>query len=215
MNKEMFQDGYPNNVIFDIFKHGVSYRGELIDPTRALYYFNAEGFGKAIDTLFEREQEAIIQFYKNGLTKKDIAEKFGVSHQRGCQVVENAKTKLRQPMRISMYYDDPIKKESQTLRIENDIRRIADALEIIANVLDPSKQIKSKSTISTSVLITDLNFSVRAFNVLLRNGIETIGDLIARSESDVMKFRNLGRRTYEEITDKLLDRGLRLKKDDD
>lgn len=52
-------------------------------------------------------------------------------------------------------------------------------------------------------LIEDLDFSVRTYNCLKRANINTLGDLVARTEEDMMKVRNLGKKSLEEIVMKL------------
>ena len=60
------------------------------------------------------------------------------------------------------------------------------------------------------IVIEDLDFSVRTYNCLKRAGINTIGDLVARSEEDMMKVRNLGKKSLEEVIQKLEEMGLSL-----
>ena len=59
-------------------------------------------------------------------------------------------------------------------------------------------------------VIEDLDFSVRTYNCLKRAGINSIGDLVARSEEDMMKVRNLGKKSLEEVIQKLEELGLSL-----
>lgn len=59
--------------------------------------------------------------------------------------------------------------------------------------------------------IEDLDLSVRSFNCLKRAGISVVGDLVSRTEEDMMKVRNLGRKSLEEVKKKLNDYGLSLK----
>lgn len=59
-------------------------------------------------------------------------------------------------------------------------------------------------------VIEDLDFSVRTYNCLKRAGINTIGDLVARTEEDMMKVRNLGKKSLEEVIQKLEELGLSL-----
>ncbi len=58
--------------------------------------------------------------------------------------------------------------------------------------------------------IEDLDFSVRTYNCLKRAGINTVGDLVARSEDDMMKVRNLGKKSLEEVIIKLEEMSLSL-----
>ena len=57
--------------------------------------------------------------------------------------------------------------------------------------------------------------SVRSFNCLKRAGIDTVEDLIERTEDDMMKVRNLGRKSLEEVMQKLSSLNLSLKKDEE
>lgn len=59
-------------------------------------------------------------------------------------------------------------------------------------------------------VIEDLDFSVRTYNCLKRAGINTVGDLVARTEDDMMKVRNLGKKSLEEVILKLEELGLSL-----
>ena len=58
--------------------------------------------------------------------------------------------------------------------------------------------------------IEDLDLSVRSFNCLKRANINTVADLTAKTEDDMMKVRNLGRKSLEEVKKKLEDLGLSL-----
>jgi DNA-directed RNA polymerase subunit alpha len=58
--------------------------------------------------------------------------------------------------------------------------------------------------------IEDLDFSVRTYNCLKRAGINSVGDLVARSEDDMMKVRNLGKKSLEEVIVKLEEMSLSL-----
>ena len=63
--------------------------------------------------------------------------------------------------------------------------------------------------------IEELDLSVRSFNCLKRAGINTVGDLVNKSEDDMMKVRNLGRKSLEEVMAKLDSLGFTLTKDED
>lgn len=63
--------------------------------------------------------------------------------------------------------------------------------------------------------IDELDLSVRSFNCLKRAGINTVEDLINKSEDDMMKVRNLGRKSLEEVIAKLDSFGFTLKKSDE
>ena len=64
-------------------------------------------------------------------------------------------------------------------------------------------------------MIEDLDFSVRTYNCLKRAGINSVGDLITRTEADMMKVRNLGKKSLEEVVLKLAEMELKLAEDED
>ena len=63
--------------------------------------------------------------------------------------------------------------------------------------------------------IEELDLSVRSFNCLKRAGINTVEDLINKSEDDMMKVRNLGRKSLEEVMHKLHSLGFGLRKEEE
>lgn len=63
--------------------------------------------------------------------------------------------------------------------------------------------------------IEELDLSVRSFNCLKRAGINTVEDLIGKSEEDMMKVRNLGRKSLDEVVNKLAALGFKLSKEED
>ena len=62
--------------------------------------------------------------------------------------------------------------------------------------------------------IEELDLSVRSFNCLKRANINTVEDLISKTEDDMMKVRNLGRKSLEEVINKLAMMGLSLASED-
>jgi DNA-directed RNA polymerase subunit alpha len=62
--------------------------------------------------------------------------------------------------------------------------------------------------------IEELDLSVRSYNCLKRAGINTVQELAHKTEEDMMKVRNLGRKSLEVVKAKLEELGLGLRKDD-
>jgi len=89
---------------------------------------------------------------------------------------------------------------------------------------DLSETIKEKTTVVEKTekerdkvleqTIEELDLSVRSFNCLKRAGINTVEDLVSRSESDMMKVRNLGRKSLDEVINKIAAMGLSLASED-
>ena len=86
---------------------------------------------------------------------------------------------------------------------------VNDAGSIMAEKNDSEKEK------ALDLTIDELDLSVRSFNCLKRAGINTVEDLTNKSEEDMMKVRNLGRKSLEEVIAKLDSFGFCLKKNDD
>ncbi len=63
--------------------------------------------------------------------------------------------------------------------------------------------------------IDELELSVRSFNCLKRAGINTVGELVNKTPDDMMKVRNLGRKSLEEVHAKLKELGLSLRQSEE
>lgn len=94
------------------------------------------------------------------------------------------------------------------LEILTKLNEIADITGIMAEKEEDPK-VKALET-----SIDDMEFSVRAYNCLKRSGINTMQDLVNRKESDMMKIRNLGKKSLKEVLDKVKAMGLSFKNDD-
>ena len=65
------------------------------------------------------------------------------------------------------------------------------------------------------IVIEELDMSVRSFNCLKRAGINTVDDLINKSEEDMMKVRNLGKKSFDEVKEKLQSLGFELSSEEE
>ena len=82
-----------------------------------------------------------------------------------------------------------------------------------AEILVERPEVKKEKVLEMT--IEELDLSVRSFNCLKRASIDTVEDLINRTEEDMIKVRNLGRKSLEEVIQKLASLGLALKKDEE
>ena len=92
--------------------------------------------------------------------------------------------------------------------ILTELSEIADMTGIMTAKQEDSKLKKLETSID------DLDFSVRAYNCLKRAGINTLGDLKEKSELEMMKIRNLGKKSLKEVKEKLQAMGLSFKHND-
>ena len=86
--------------------------------------------------------------------------------------------------------------------------------EVYATDIMVEKDDKGKEKV-LEMTIEELDLSVRSFNCLKRAGINTVEDLINKSEEEMMKVRNLGRKSLEEVMAKLEALGFSLTHDDE
>nr|WP_221419386.1 DNA-directed RNA polymerase subunit alpha [Micrococcus flavus] len=70
---------------------------------------------------------------------------------------------------------------------------------------------QAESSADLAQPIEDLELTVRSYNCLKREGIHTVGELVARSEADLMDIRNFGAKSIDEVKEKLYELGLSLK----
>ena len=94
-------------------------------------------------------------------------------------------------------------------------------LDIFVNLTDEAKHaeimVEKEETQKEKMLemtIEELDLSVRSYNCLKRAGINTVQELTNKTEPEMIKVRNLGRKSLEEVKMKLHDLGLELRKDD-
>lgn len=101
--------------------------------------------------------------------------------------------------------------------IASSARILTDHLQLFSQLNEDNRDVAfaetAEQTAQSQVLdmaIEDLDFSIRTYNCLKRANINTVGDLTARTEEDMMKVRNLGKKSLEEVIQKLeeLDLGL-------
>lgn len=94
------------------------------------------------------------------------------------------------------------------LNIVTNLSEIADTTGIMNAKQEDTKQKKLETPID------DLDFSVRAYNCLKRAGVNTLGDLTEKTELDMMKIRNLGKKSLKEVIDKIKEMGLKFRDED-
>jgi DNA-directed RNA polymerase subunit alpha len=79
--------------------------------------------------------------------------------------------------------------------------------------LTPAQDDKQEKVLEMT--IEELDLSVRAYNCLKRAGINTVAELVQRNQEDMMKVRNLGKKSLEEVEQKLMALGLNLRANDE
>ena len=98
---------------------------------------------------------------------------------------------------------------NEHLRLFIDLSDEASIAEVLVEKDDKGKEKILEMTIE------ELDLSVRSFNCLKRAGINTVEDLISKSEEEMMKVRNLGKKSFDEVKEKLQSLGFDLNADDE
>jgi DNA-directed RNA polymerase subunit alpha len=97
-----------------------------------------------------------------------------------------------------------------------------DHFTLLVNLSDEAKNAETmvereetKKEKYLEMTIEELDLSVRSFNCLKRAGIDKVEDLINRTEEDMIKVKNLGKKSLDEVINKLDSLGLALRKEED
>lgn len=116
---------------------------------------------------------------------------------------------------------DEVKRRLEELGLnfsEEDIAEIVDDFPVIDGELPVMGGLREAPSSRNSYLdltIEELDFSVRTYNCLKRAGVLTVSDMISRSMDDYMRVRNMGRKSLEEIENKLSSMGLSMRDGED
>ncbi|MBC5798885.1 MAG: DNA-directed RNA polymerase subunit alpha [Candidatus Eremiobacteraeota bacterium] len=88
---------------------------------------------------------------------------------------------------------------------------LQDQLDLFVNVIQEEKPPSSAPTSEWDIPVESLNLSVRSFNCLKRAGISKVSELLDMSEDEIIKMRNFGKKSLDEIKAVLEERGLSLR----
>lgn len=95
------------------------------------------------------------------------------------------------------------------------LRLFADLSDQVSSQIAMVDKEEDKKTRTLDMPIEELDLSVRSYNCLKRAGINTVAELTQRTDEDMMKVRNLGRKSLEEVVNKLAALGLSLKESEE
>ena len=137
--------------------------------------------------------------------------KYAVTDTRVGQVTDYDKLTLELWTDGSIKANDALSQASKIL-IEhlNLFSSISDA-EVVREDKEEEATIDDSIEEDYMIPIEDLNFSVRTYNCLKRANMNTVADMMARSREDMMKVRNLGKKSMEEVDEILASIGLELR----
>ena len=213
---EMLASFYPYNLAIDIFKLEGSSEIQI-----NLYDVHVPSLLKVLETLTIREQKVIELRYKEKKTLEEISITFSVTRERIRQIQAKALRKLKSPSRSRsfMFVSKDVLIDAQKEASDYKLKCIVlqdklDKLSAELNKLD-SQAYEEMVSEPLHVAIEELELSVRAYNALTRGGIKYVDELICYTFEGITMLRNLGRKSCEEIREKLIERGLDFATDDD
>lgn len=209
---------WPWNVAIAVYKP--IGRDDLTDEEKSsvLLKTKAQGLLEAMETLTERERDVLAYRYRDGLTLEETGKKYHIVRERVRQVEARALRKLRHPMRREIIegvsYSDYKSLREDFWELQARYERVhAQALEeCMENMCDAKAQLEElqahEAKSVREIPIVDMGLSVRSCNCLIRHRIQTVGDIVGMTAEELMKVRNLGRRSLDEIVRKVNDLGL-------
>ena len=162
--------------------------------------------------LTPREKVVLEGYYVKGYTLEAIGLQFGVTRERIKQILNKAIRRMKHPSRLDIlkYGKELIEEQDDVEELTRQLKRKKQFLEQMNVELDENiKNIMGE--VSLSKPIKELDLSIRSLNCLRRADINTLDDLLNKTEEDMMKVRNLGRKSLKEIIRVLDDMGLHLK----
>ena len=174
-----------------------------------------------MQTLTPREEIVINYHWKDGLTLEEIGTQLNVTRERARQIETKALTRLRHPARWNMIlgvHDLLEEKHNLQQELTDSIEELKRKIQEVKKLSifipqDINEQIEALVGKEETSLI-DLELSVRSQNCLTRAGLKTLKDITDKTEEELMKIRNLGRKSCKEIKNKVHELGLKLKDED-
>ena len=176
---------YPQNLIYDVL--GKTSDAPDIDAS-VEYILSARLTERDSARLTEREASMLKMRYKDLMTYNEISKKYNLTANRIAQIIAKVQRKLRHP-KNSKYL---------TLGVAG---IMANEKEKLLMKLQENK--KQGKKLAEHYTIEELDLSIRSTNCLLRAGLRTAGDVLNLGANGLMEVRNLGKRSYDEIVDRL------------
>ena len=164
-------------------------------PAKELNHLECEELVKIFETLSDKENYVLIKRYFRNKdftinSYKEIGEELGVTPERVRQIEYKAIRKLKHPSRLRKF-EYVFSSNKKELDIDYIKTMISDGVTFNFD----------EATLSAKrdIPIEEMNLSVRSFNCLKRAGINTSGDLFDKTEAELMKVQNLGKKSLREV----------------
>lgn len=193
---------WPYNLWSDIIDSGrfAAKAEDGSDLEYVLYWPNLEAvLSSALD---ERHQRVLRMRYEQNLSYRAIGEELGVGPERIRQLIVHSLRKLREPRNFFRLNATP---ERDVIKLSMEMRDMTEkynSLKVqVDNLVDEieARKAKKRAELPLDSPIASLELSMRSFNCLRANNIETVGDLVACKESTLESFSKLGKVSIADI----------------
>ena len=242
-DKENMETGYPKNVVMAVFGMNPDNLLDDPDAeaSKVAMLMGDRGaleIAMILANLTNREADVIRKRYIDMKTLKEIGSDFGVGNERIRQIEAKALRKMRREQCLKLFQRgawqwmmDLVDQEADYKArrmvgqmVSNELQfrleraeRILDEREAeklrIAMEDEEMRQAGGKAHLD-SIKIEELDLTVRSYNCLKRGGVDTVGDITEKTYGELMKVRNLGRKSLNEIVQKIAEMGLKLKEEE-
>ena len=206
---------YPLNLIYAVFEDEAE---EIAEKADIIPDFDAS-IEYVLYTLSERERKIIKNRFVDLLTLEQTGKLFGVTRDRIRQIEAKAIRKLRHPSRAK-YFRYGVSAIIENIRTDyynkfSELEgRLIEICKLNAKTADEVIQDKELRKKYAPTNIEAIDLSVRSYNCLKRAGIGTLQQLAQLSYNDLIRIRNLGRRSVDEIIGKLNEYGYEIQGSD-
>lgn len=172
------------------------------------------------DCLTERERSVIEMRWRDGMTLAEVGEAFGITGSRARQIEVRALRKLNSEKKLIEYGSVPYAKwlEEKEARWVSETRLnwfLQHGTYTVTLPGNGQDECKGPESDADQIRIEDMDLTVRSYNCLKRAGMKTLGDVTRKSAEELLRLRNMGKRSLEEVIAKVEIRGYHLREDAD
>lgn len=154
------------------------------------------------ENLNYREQSVIEMRYRDSMTLDEVGKKLNLTRERIRQIEAKGLRKIYRAVRLLIQ-----KKQSDAAKLD---KLTSEVVALRAQLTAKGIPVNEESSTLGDILrtpIEDLDLSVRAYNCLKRARLDTVNDIVTYDDS-LLRIRNLGRSSLEEVIDKIIELGL-------
>ena len=213
-------------------KHGIRLVGMGHHGLRTTEFFKSFTWAMSFIGVINEREKKVIDLILTGMSLEDIGDQFGITNSRVLQVFLHACRKCGRHGNLKRYVVEAENAKNELGKLRLDYEGLKAAMKKYEMQNEPQDRLGmlrekygddfieeyrklDNMCEKFSLALVEQNLSVRALNIIKCADIETIGDLVRYNKSDMLKFRNFGRKTLTELDDLLESLGLRFGMDVD